>query len=267
METSLGVGLSPNTTETKEIAEAFQGAALPKSAFRIPGDTAFSFSLDTRILNRLQSLVQASSDPAASLALQQLKSIEAITIGLRNSDGASPIPDVFIEVESADPGQVSGTLESGIGLGLMSAGQQAQWISKDVAGAPTRFVMTPLGVGLYIASPIASRTVVMASSERAITDIVSLSKSGRALEESMSKALRDNISSPLAGSLYINCLELAKVIDTVKKTAVSMMGPSPELEQALDSERIRKLGVGINTLSFMNGVFKFRSVFEHPGTP
>jgi hypothetical protein len=71
----------------------------------------------------------------------------------------------------------------------------------------------------------------------------------------------------VAGTLYINCLELAKVIDTVKKSAVSMLGPSPELEQALDSERIKKLGVGINTLSFVNGVFKFRSVFEHPDTP
>jgi hypothetical protein len=127
--------------------------------------------------------------------------------------------------------------------------------------------MTPLGVGLYIASPSASRTVVMASSERAISDIVSLSTSGRALEDSMSKALRENIGSPVAGTLYINCLELAKVIDTVKQSAVSMLGPSPELEQALDSERIKKLGVGINTLSFVNGVFKFRSVFEHPDTP
>ena len=267
MATTLGVGLSPNTEDTKRVAEAFQSAELPKSAFRLPSDTAFSLSLDTRILNRLQSLIQAGSDPAVSLALQQLKNIEAITVGLRNSDGASPIPDVFIEIESADPAQVSGTLESGIDLGMMSAGQQAQWLSKSVAGAPTRFVMTPLGVGLYIASPSASRTVVMASSERAISDIVSLSTSGRALEDSMSKALRENIGSPVAGTLYINCLELAKVIDTVKKSAVSMLGPSPELEQALDSERIKKLGVGINTLSFVNGVFKFRSVFEHPDTP
>jgi hypothetical protein len=78
----------------------------------------------------------------------------------------------------------------------------------------------------------------------------------------MPKGLRNRVAASSTGSLYLNFVQLGTVVDAVKGTVASMMGPNPELDQALDAEQLRKLGVGIGSLSYANGVFKIQSAFE-----
>jgi hypothetical protein len=145
---------------------------------------------------------------------------------------------------------------------MMATGQQLQWNSKEISGAPTRYLMTPLGVGVYVSSPKSSNTLVVASSERAVQDIANSNGGGASLDSVMPQALRNRVAASSTGSLYLNFVQLGSVVDAVKGTVASMMGPNPELDQALDSEQLRKLGVGIGSLSYANGVFKIQSAFE-----
>jgi hypothetical protein len=64
----------------------------------------------------------------------------------------------------------------------------------------------------------------------------------------------------------MNFIQLGALADAVKGTVSSMMGPNPELDQALNSEQLRKLGVGIGSLSYTNGVFKIQSAFDRGDT-
>jgi hypothetical protein len=146
---------------------------------------------------------------------------------------------------------------------MMATGQQLQWNSKEISGAPTRYLMSPLGVGVYVSSPKSSSTLVVASSERAVQDIASSNGGGASLDSAMPQALRNRIASSSVGALYLNFIQLGALIDGVKGTVNSMMGPNPELDQALDSEQLKKLGVGAGSFSYANGVFKIQSAFEH----
>jgi hypothetical protein len=173
------------------------------------------------------------------------------------------VPDLYIALDSSTRDQVASTVEAGIGLGMMATGQQLQWLSKDIGGSPTRYFLTPLGVGVYVSSPKNSSSLIVATSERAVQDISSSNGNGASLDTAMSKGLRERVpAATTVGSLYLNFIQLGNLIDSVKGTVTSMMGPNPELDKALDATRIKKFGVGIGSLSYANGVFKIQSAFE-----
>ena len=262
MVTSAGVTVTPMNELQKSVFAAFENSGIPANAFKLPADTAVSLSLDTRVITKLESALKSLNDPSAAMVVEQLKNIQGITLGLRSGDRSSPVPDIYLTLDSSAREQVASTVETGIGLGMMATGQQLQWNSKEISGAPTRYLMTPLGVGVYVSSPKSSNTLVVASSERAVQDIATSNGGGASLDSAMSKALRGRVASSSTGSLYLNFIQLASLVDGVKGTVASMMGPNPELDQALDSEQLKKLGIGIGSLSYTNGVFKIQSAFE-----
>ena len=263
MVTSAGITVSPTNDIQKSVLSAFENSGLPATAFKLPADTAVSLSLDARIISKLESVLKGLDDPSTAMAVEQLKNIQGITLGLRSGDGASPVPDLYLALDSSTRDQVASTVESGIGLGMMATGQQLQWLSKDIGGSPTRYFLTPLGVGVYVSSPKSSNSLIVATSERAVQDISSSNGNGASLDTAMSKGLRDRVAAATtAGSLYLNFIQLGNLIDSVKGTVTSMMGPNPELDKALDATRIKKFGVGIGSLSYANGVFKIQSAFE-----
>jgi len=262
MITSAGVTVTPMNELQKSVFAAFENSGIPANAFKLPADTAVSLSLDTRVIAKLESALKNLSDPSAAMMVEQLKNIQGITLGLRNGDRSSPVPDIYLTLDSSARDQVASTVETGIGLGMMATGQQLQWNSKEISGAPTRYLMSPLGVGVYVSSPKSSNTLVVASSERAVQDIATSNGGGASLDSAMPKALRNRVASSSTGSLYLNFIQLSSLVEGVKGTVASMMGPNPELDQALDPEKLKKLGVGIGSLSYANGVFKIQSAFE-----
>jgi hypothetical protein len=266
MVTSAGITVTPDTELQRSIFAAFENSGIPANAFKLPADTAVTLSLDARVISKLEGALKSLNDPSAAMVVEQLKNIQGITLGLRNGDGTSPVPDLYLALDSSARDQVAASVETGIGLGMMATGQQLQWNTKDIGGSTTRYLMTPIGVGVYVSAPKSSSTLVVATSERAIQDIVSSNGGGASLDTSMSKALRQRVSATSTGALYINFVRLATLIDAVKGTMASMMGPNPELDQALDSEQLKKLGVGIGSLSYTNGVFKIQSAFERGET-
>ncbi|MEY4667372.1 MAG: hypothetical protein RL518_71 [Pseudomonadota bacterium] len=262
MVTLAGVTVTPMNELQKSIFTAFENSGIPTTAFKLPADTAVALSLDSRVVSKLEGTLKGLNDPSAALVVDQLKNIQGITLGLRNGDGSSPIPDIYLSLDSSARDQVASSVETGIGLGMMATGQQLQWNTKDIGGAPTRYLMTPLGVGIYVSSPKASNALVVATSERAVQAIATSNNGGASLDSSMPKALRNRVPSSSTGSLYLNFIQLGTVVDAVKGTIESMMGPNPELDDALNAEQLRKLGVGIGSLSYTNGVFKIQSAFE-----
>ena len=263
MVTTVGVVVSPTNDTQKSVISAFEGSGLPTTALKLPVDTAASLSFDARILGKLETVLKDMNDPSADVALQQIKNIQGITLGLRSNDGSSPVPDVYLTLDSSTRDQVASSVEMGIGLGMMATGQQLQWLSKDIAGTPTRYFLTPVGVGVYVSSPKNSNSLIVATSERAVKDISASEGSGASLDTSMPRTLRDKVAAATSFcSLYLNFPQVGTLLDSVKGTVSSMMGPNPELDQALDSTNLKKLGTGIGSLSYANGVFKIQSVVE-----
>jgi hypothetical protein len=51
-------------------------------------------------------------------------------------------------------------------------------------------------------------------------------------------------------------------MDSVKGTLAMIMGPTDDIDKALDSAKLKKLGVGFGSLSYADGVFRVQSTFE-----
>ena len=263
MVTTVGVVVAPANDIQKSVIAAFEGSGLPITALKLPADTAASLSFDARVLGKLETVLKDMNDPSADIALQQIKNIQGMTLGLRSSDGASPVPDIYLTLDSSTRDQVASSVEMGIGLGMMATGQQPQWLAKDIAGSPTRYFLTPVGVGVYVSSPKNSNSLIVATSERAVKDISASEGTGTSLDTSMPRSLRDKVAAATSFcSVYLNFPQIGNLLDSVKGTVSSMMGPNPELDEALDSTHLKKLGTGIGSLSYANGVFKIQSVVE-----
>lgn len=267
MVTLASLAVSPNNETQKTVVTAFENSALPATTFKVPSDTAFSLSLDARVLAKLETVLGAMSDPSTAMVVQQLKNIQGLTLGVRSGEGSSPIPDIFVALESNARDTVASSVESAVGLGMMAAGQPLRWQTKEISGSPTKYFTTMIGAGAYVSSPKNSNTLLIASSERLVRDTVSSSTGGSgSLESSMPTALRERMAPSTVGSLYLNFVQLGNVLDSVKGTLAMVMGPTEELDNALDSSKLKKLGVGFGSLSYADGVFRVQSTFER-GAP
>ena len=123
--------------------------------------------------------------------------------------------------------------------------------------------MTPLGVGVYLSSPKNSSSLIVASSERAVQDLAAAASNGSSLDNSMARSLKDKLNgAATTGTVYCNFLQFAKLLDSIKSTVSSMTGPNPDLDRAFDTSSLKKLGVGIGSLSYTDGVVKIQSVVE-----
>jgi hypothetical protein len=262
MVTLASVATSPSTDSQKNFVTAFENSSLPTNAFKVPGDTAFSLSLDARLLSKLESFTKTLSDPSAGAILNQIKSVQGLTFGVRPGDGTSPLPDIFVSIESSARDSVASSVESGLGLGMMAAGQQLQWLSKDISGSPTRYFMTMLGVGVYVSSPKNGNTLLIANSEKMISDSVAASTGESSLDSVMPKVLRDRMVPSTVGALYLNFPRIAAVVDSVKGTVGMMLGTNDDLDQSLNSAKLKGLGIGLGSISYADGVFRLQSTFE-----
>ena len=263
MVTLASLAVSPTNETQKTVVTAFENSTLPATAFKVPSDTAFSLSLDARVLAKLETVLGALSDPSTAMVVQQLKNIQGLTLGVRSSEGSSPIPDIFIALESNARESVASSVESAVGLGMMATGQPLQWQTKEISGSPTKYFTTMIGAGAYVSSPKNSNTLLIASSERLIRDTVSSNAGGSgSLENSMPNGLRERMAPSTVGSLYLNFVQLGNVMDSVKGTLAMVMGPTDDIDKALDSAKLKKLGVGFGSLSYADGVFRVQSTFE-----
>jgi len=251
--TRAAAAVDPKTDTQKRIFDALSGGTLPSSASAIPADTAFALTVDTKGIDRLGPLLDPLAQAGGAEALNQLKMLQGLTIGLRNSDAGSPIPELLLTFDSKDRDALAKSLEETLAAGMAAGGQRTSWQSKDIAGTPARYFTTLLGVGVFIGKPAQGNSIVVATSERAIKDVVG-SRSGTA---QALKALASNNASN--GAAYINFSELANVLDSAKSSLAMFTGGSSEIDKALNTEKIRKLGSTFGSIGYSNGILRFDS--------
>ncbi len=252
-----GLAVTGKTDNQRAIFGALSDGSLPSSAQNLPADMALALALDTKSLAKLEPLLKQFEQSGAAAALPQIQNLKGLTLGLRNSDSGSPIPEIVLAFESEKRDELAATLESSLGEGMKMTGQEAMWMSKDVAGSSTRYFTTLLGVGLFISKPANSNTVLVTSSERAVKDI---------LTSGAPKLQGPTASGNKAGSLYLNFTEVANVMDSVKSSLAMFTGGSSDMDKAFDSARFRNMGVSASTLGYQDGLFVIESTLEKPSS-
>lgn len=264
------VVMSPRTDNQKTIFAAFDGASAPAAASKLPSDVAFALSLDTKFVSKLEPLLKDLQDnPASAEGFKVLKNLLGATLAIRNNDAGSPFPDLFFALEASNRDELGKVLETVVGQAMASSGAPtAPWQSKDVSGAPTRYFSTPLGVGMYVAAPKDSTTLFVASSERAIKDAIAASATGgQALGGTLSPGLKERLDIGKLGMVYLNFTQVANLVDSVKGSLAMFVPNSAEMDQYLDSNKLRTWGSSLTAFGYADGVLKLESAAEFAPTP
>lgn len=260
---NLGMAVTPKTEVQTKVFAALQDSALSPSTAKLPTDAALSLSLDTRFLGKLDQVVKSIEESAPIGVTDHLKKLESLTIGLRNNAAGSPLPDLFLVMESAGREQLGGFLESSLGMAMSLAGQNATWQTKEIDGTPTKFFTTLVGAGVYMSTPSNSKALLIGSSDSVIKDVLA-AQSGKSAgaAASLPGSLTSQIASANVASFYCNFGKVADVLDSVKNTLAMFTGGNSELNELLESANIRSWGLSAGDISYTPGVLAINSSFD-----
>jgi len=260
---NLGMAVSPKTETQTKVFTALQEAALSPASSKLPNDAAFSVALDTRFVGKLETIIKSINESAPAGVTDQVKQLESVTIGMRNNTAGSPLPDIFLMLESAGREQLGNFIESSLGTAMSLAGQNTSWQKKEIEGTPTKFFTTLIGAGVYVGSPNNSKSLLIGSSENVLKDTIGAQsgKSAGALA-SLPAALKTQITSANIATVYCNFSKVADILDSVKNTLAMFTGGSSELNDVLQAANIRSWGLATGGISYTPGVLAINSSFD-----
>lgn len=262
---NFGAAVTPKTEVQTKVFSALQQSALSPAATNIPSDAAFSISLDTRFIGKLEQMIKSIEESAPAGLTEHLKKLDGFTIGLRNNTVGSPLPDLFLILESSAREQLGNFLESSLGMAMSMTGQNSTWQTKDIDGNRTRFFNTLIGAGVYMSAPSNSRSFLIGSSDSIMKDTIAVQtgKSTGAVG-ALAAPLRTQLTTANIAAFYLNFAKIADVLDSVKNTLAMFTGGNSELNELLQSADLRSWGLAACGVSYTPGVLAIDSSFQAP---
>jgi len=260
---NLGVAVSAKNENQTKILTALEGSALSPTTLKLPNETALSIALDTKFLSKLEPMIKSIEESAPAGVADQAKKLESLTLGLRNNAAGSPIPDIFLMMESSSREELKSLLESNLASAMSLVGQNASWQTKDIDGTQAKYFTTLVGAGVYMSAPGGSKNLVIGSSEAALKDLLS-AQNGKTsgIASLMPPALNNQVGSANLASFYCNFKKVAEVINSVKNTLAMFTGGNSELNDLLNSADIASWGFAAGGVSYSPGTLSINSSFE-----
>ena len=172
-----------------------------------------------------------------------------------------PLPELLIALETTDAEKVKIRLKELAGAGLSKNGMPSQWTDKQIGKDTVSFALTPLGLGVFVASK--GNNVLVASTESQITDALQLSSAfTTSLPNRIGSALQDEQT---VASIYVNFEQVASFMETLGGT-LSMYAPQDSgAAQSVNQENIaaiRKMGLMVGAIKVESGVISWKSFYE-----
>ncbi|NDC37650.1 MAG: hypothetical protein EBZ48_06310, partial [Proteobacteria bacterium] len=180
---------NPKSEEHRKLISALLKAKTPELFKSTPASSILFLSLDGILLQQIKQAALKDAPSALPESTTQqlavLDNISSIGLGLANSSGASPFPEVFLLGSSTQSAAVAKTLREAAQQLTASSGMPGTpWQKKSIAGVDIDYMLSPLGIGIFVGS--VGPVVFMASSESMVNTIISASSSkGQSLESTV----------------------------------------------------------------------------------
>jgi hypothetical protein len=263
----LNIAVAPRTESQSKVSAAFASGSLPTAVAKLPANTALAISLDTKGVTKLDFLLDPLQNGRGAELVLQVKKLTGLTIGVRNNTGGSPVPDIFISADSQNRDELGKLVESSLGTALSMTGESTKWMSKEIDGNSTRYFTTLIGAGVYMSYPKNSNSLLVGTSENVIRDVIA-ADTGKAqtLSTSLTEPQQAQFKSYNLASAYFNFSRLGDLVDSVKSTLAMFTGGNTELNQVLNSAKLRNFGVGVGGVSYEGGVVSLESNLQPPSS-
>ena len=180
-----------------------------------------------------------------------------------------PIPDMLILAESSKPDVTKTQLSQMIGMGMATAGLPgAEWKDKTIQGQPAKYLLTPFGLGVFVAS--VDKQVLISTTEAQLDTAISAAKAGKGLfADSLNSRTKEALSTqPSIGTIYVNFTEVAGLVDSMggmmQMYAPQGAGQGGQMLDPAQLEGLRQMGTLVATMSSADGMISLRSFYELP---
>lgn len=236
--------LDKQSPQGAEWYKGLEQSSLPRSLEAIPDESAVFLGVHSP-LGKLSDLLPMVKDGQYA-AISTIRSAAISILGLPAGAFA---PELAIVLESTSPGElkklVKTTLQPLVEQGGIPA---SSWATKQVEGAPTDYVLTPFGVGVFIGE--VSDAVLVSSTETGLTKLVTAHKNGSAEKTAQSLRLASGSRVPFAAR--VDAGRLAAMARSVQST-LSMLSKDAAAVKSEQIDRIGALGTMYLTLEFADG--------------
>jgi hypothetical protein len=264
--------LTPQTEEQKKTIESLAGIQPQNLLTSAPSSFVFLLGLDinyfVKVAEQQMPKPDANDQEAVataqnvSMVLNYLKPVQSLNLGLRQSKGSSPFPDLTIFLASDQAEILYMQLKTLVMMGMKASPlKNLQWLQKQVEGLDVDYALSPFGIGLFMAKT--SNHIIFSSSEAGLT---SVARSFKGDEDKLWTQLPAHVKESIGdGAGFIsyaaNLSEFSELLQSFQ-SSLSMFtgGQSPIKDE--DILRLKSLGTVVGTTTFSDNALKLKAVYE-----
>ncbi len=227
-------------------------------------------SLDGQTLRKIRdtAIAKQAGNPAAQMASAQLAfldDIKRIGLAIRTApmgQALLPVPDLLILLESNQAARTAEQVQSIVSQAAAGSGMAGMpWTDSKVNDVAVKSMVSPLGVGLYLAST--KNLVIAASTEGQMK--AALAGAGGFTGGLTPKASAVFGSEASLGNLYLNFEEVAGMLESMGGMMAMYAPQNKDAAKLLEPESlesIRKMGTVIGSVKVESGIIGIDSYYQ-----
>jgi len=271
--TDLGILLEEKSVDSHPVLSLLGGKEGSKMQLdATPRNAVFYISFAGRLFKMLDALLTAHPMGAPEnlykdlwSQMKFLQKVSELSIGVLPADGASFLPSLIVSLSGKMNSQ---QLVETIKAALRNNAQQlpvTNWNSKEILGSNVEFLLTPMGIGLYLTAE--RGRLLLATSEIGMRSL--LAKRGDASQFVTGESLpggiqeRTRASSPLVFT-YFNSKQAVQLIKSVE-ASLSMFTGGQQLMPPEQLQEIERMGTSFSVTSYRDGFLNVSSALAGEG--
>lgn len=254
LRTEILFELTPKNDQQKLLIKNVSRPAENSLVQRMPEDTALLAIFDGQLIHTLQEGAVSDLSPEEKQAAEEwgklIATFEGVSIGALPAGREALVPDIFVTIQSKKAGELSAVVEDQTRQLISTQIPMANWLDKTIDGVQIKYILTPLGIGLYLAS--VNDIFIAASTENAITSVIA-SANGKAPPAGNNPIFKQSVNSMILGTLDFK--KIADAIESVQGSMSLFTGGASTLN-ADQIQDLKRLGTAAFTASVANGLLK-----------
>jgi len=235
-----------------------------------PSNSLIFLGLGTQLVEQVRSNAEAQLSQAdrdlyeKSLVLS--KKIKSLALSVGSVTPGSLFPGLVLIAETDNPKSMTADFKSELSKAVSAGGAPlSDWQTKEIDGVQVDFMLSPLGVGVYLAP--AKDAVLIGTAENAIREAISAASGGEStLVSTFSSENQKRLkSSPPSLAVHVNLTELATTLEQMQGSLAMFTGGKSNLGMA-GLDQLRDMGSTFWTVNYANNLVRLHGTYDPPRT-
>ncbi|NMC63976.1 MAG: hypothetical protein GYA55_12505 [SAR324 cluster bacterium] len=239
LSTDLSLLARPNVPEAEKWLNPLSMQSTHPFISRFPSSVFLYLGLNGKAFSKSLDISSESGlNTGETLSSEEKNNLKDVAIALELSRSGSPFPDIVVAAETEEPQSLLISIERTLsGLLELTGLQLGQWSTKKINDREARFINSPMGIGIFLAT--ADKSVLLSSSETALKNALQSidSKSGGLLKKLGSSTQTYIEKNQPCLLLHVDFRKVGELLESLEGTLAAFSGGNSQF----DKKRIEDL--------------------------